>query len=161
LGEHYQRAELDARVSADGVVEVAEPRNITRFAILPPVATWATKVRVGGAEVSLPNHAQQRDIVVERPEGRWVDCGEQPANTARKKQPGLQGPIDDAFTAPFLCVRGTGEPWNAAVQAWSDARLSRFADAWRRYFRGELPVKNDTAVTPEDIRRCNLILFGD
>jgi hypothetical protein len=73
----------------------------------------------------------------------------------------LQGPIDDAFTTPFLCVRGTGTAWNPAVQAWSAGSLKRFASEWSRYFRGELPVKDDTAVTPDDIRRFNLILFGD
>ena len=77
------------------------------------------------------------------------------------KRPGLQGPIDDAFTTPFLCVRGTGKAWNPAVQAWSDASLKRFAYEWHRYFRGELPVKDDTDVTEDDVRRCNLILFGD
>ena len=66
----------------------------------------------------------------------------------------MQGPIDDAFTTPFLCVRGTGKPWNPAVQAWADASLKRFAYEWRRYFRGELPVKDDTAVT--DGRRAPL-----
>ena len=77
------------------------------------------------------------------------------------KRPGLQGPIDDAFTTPFLCVRGTGTAWNPAVQAWADANLKRFAYEWARYFRGELPIKDDTDVTEDDIRRCNLILFGD
>ena len=47
------------------------------------------------------------------------------------------------------------------MQAWADASLKRFAYEWNRYFRGELPVKDDTAVTAEDVRRCNLILFGD
>src|SRR5262249_42562132 len=59
------------------------------------------------------------------------------------------------------CVRGTGTPWNPAVQAWADARLKRFAYEWHRYFRGTLPVKDDTAVTPEDVQSLNLILFGD
>src|SRR6202035_2452710 len=76
------------------------------------------------------------------------------------KRPGLQGPIDDAFTTPFLCVRGTGKPWHQAVQAWSEASLKRFAHEWRRYFRGELPVKDDAAVTAAALRRCTLILFG-
>ena len=73
----------------------------------------------------------------------------------------MQGPIDDAFTTPFLCVRGTGKAWNPAVQAWADASLKRFAYEWNRYFRGELPVKDDTAVTagrrpplqPDPLRR--------
>jgi hypothetical protein len=73
----------------------------------------------------------------------------------------LQGPIDDAFTAPFLCVRGTGQPWNPAVGAWADATLRRFAYEWARYMRGELPVKDDTEVTEADVRSRSLILFGD
>ncbi|MFH1300121.1 MAG: hypothetical protein ABIK07_03600 [Planctomycetota bacterium] len=73
----------------------------------------------------------------------------------------MQGPIDDAFSSAFLCVRGTGQPWNAAVHAYSTASLKRFADEWRHYFRGELPIKNDTDVMEEDIRTRNLILFGD
>ena len=32
---------------------------------------------------------------------------------------------------------------------------------WNRYFRGELPIKNDIDVTEADRQRCNLILFGD
>ncbi|MFO0806103.1 MAG: hypothetical protein U0791_23620 [Gemmataceae bacterium] len=58
-------------------------------------------------------------------------------------------------------MRGTGKPWNSAVQSWADANLKRFACEWHRYFRGELPVKDDTAVTAEDIQTKNLILFGD
>jgi hypothetical protein len=77
------------------------------------------------------------------------------------KRPGLQGPIDDAFATPFLCVRPTGTPWNAAVGTWAEANLIRFADEWRRHYRGDLPVKNDMEVTPEDVRKYNLILFGD
>ena len=93
--------------------------------------------------------------------GRWAYLGELDDLKLDGKRPGLQGPIDDAFTTPFLCVRGTGTAWNPAVQAWAEASLKRFAYEWNRYFRGELPVKDDTAVTPEDVRRCNLILFGD
>ena len=77
------------------------------------------------------------------------------------KRPGLQGPIDDAFSAPFLCVRGTGKPWNPVVGAWADANLRRFAYEWARYLRGNLPVKDDKDVTEEDVHTKNLILFGD
>ena len=73
----------------------------------------------------------------------------------------MQGPFDDAFCSPFLCVRGTGQPWNEAAQKYADASLKRFADEWHHYFRGDLPIKDDTDVTPEDVRTRNLILFGD
>jgi hypothetical protein len=164
LEEHYRRAELDATVAADGTVEVKEPRNVTRFAVLPPVLQGAKpQLRVAGAEVELPARRGKAPLraVVGRLDGKWTYLGGLDMVDLPGKRPGVQGPIDDAFTTPFLCVRGTGKPWNPAVQAWSEACLGRFAYEWHRYFRGELPVKNDTDVTPDDLRRCNLVLFGD
>jgi pimeloyl-ACP methyl ester carboxylesterase len=164
MEEHYKRADLDARITDDGTIEVAEPSNVTRFAILPSVTKpGVTRIRIGKDLVPVPQDqpdARRRAIVLARREGRWVDLGALDA-PEEGKRPGLQGPIDDAFTTPFLCVRGTGTAWNPAVQAWSEASLKRFASEWSRYFRGDLPVKDDTAVTPDDLRRCNLILFGD
>ena len=165
LGEHYARAELYASVAGDGTVEVREPKNITRFALLPPVLQEANpKLRVGGVGVALPARAKGAAAfqpVIGQKDGKWTYLDTLGTVPLEGKRPGLQGPIDDAFTGPFLCVRGTGKPWNATVQAWADANLKRFAYEWKRYFRGELPVKDDTAVTDADIRRCNLILFGD
>ncbi|MGV3724404.1 MAG: hypothetical protein ACO1SX_26215, partial [Actinomycetota bacterium] len=100
-------------------------------------------------------------VVLERRNGEWLYAGSDPAGSGVGKRPGVQGPIDDAFTRPFLCVRGTGKAWNPAVQAWSDANLRRFEYEWNRYFRGDLPVKDDDAVTEEDVRTKHLILFGD
>ncbi len=82
-------------------------------------------------------------------------------NARGQKHPGLQGPIDDAFTGPFLVVRGTGKPLNVKVQNWADDRLTRFTGDWSRYFRGDLRIKDDVEVTDEDIEQNHLILFGD
>jgi hypothetical protein len=165
LEEHYRRAEVDASVAGDGTIKIAQPINVTRLAILPPVAqAGALRVSIGGVAVTAPSRgdrADQRAIVIGKRDGAWAYLGERDELRLDGKQPGLQGPIDDAFAAPFLCVRGTGVAWNQAVQAWSEASLNRFAAEWGRYFRGELPVKDDTAVTAEDVERCNLILFGD
>jgi hypothetical protein len=164
LEAHYRRAELDATVAADGTVEVKEPKNVTRFALLPPVLQEAKpRLRVGGTDVDLPERSGRQPFspVMGKKDGKWAYLGEAGKLPLPGKRPGVQGPIDDAFTTPFLCVRGTGKPWNPAVQAWADANLKRFAYEWSRYFRGNLPVKDDTAVTDDDIRRCNLILFGD
>src|SRR5437764_10789691 len=61
MGEHYSRAELDARVAGDGSVDVAEPTNITRFAILPPVATAVPRVRVGNTPALVPAALRGRE----------------------------------------------------------------------------------------------------
>jgi hypothetical protein len=73
----------------------------------------------------------------------------------------MQGPIDDAFTSPFLCVRGTGNPWHEATEEYAKANLERFRKEWSKYFRAELPIKDDVEVEPMDIANRNLILFGD
>lgn len=160
LGEHYARTELEATISDDGIVDVKEPRNVTRFAVQPPVRRnnkW--QLRIAGVNVLLP--ADSLAPVIAKRDGNWVYLGELGKVSLDGKRPGVQGPIDDAFTSPFLCVRGTGKAWNPAVQAWADAKLNQFAAEWHHYLRGELPVKDDTAVTDEEMKKYNLILFGD
>jgi poly(3-hydroxybutyrate) depolymerase len=164
LEAHYQRAEIEARIAADGSITVNEPRNINRFAIHPPaLQAPGASVTVGGTRIDLPARSSEiaRPVVIERHSGKWEYQGTLDALTLTGKRPGLQGPIDDAFARPFLCVRGTGQAWNPAVGAWADANLKRFANEWRRHYRGYLPIKDDTDVTEDDVLRANLILFGD
>lgn len=166
LGEHYERAEFVAKAADDGSVDVILAKNITRFAILPPMmASPAAKIRIAGAEVALPKRKVgdvELGLVFAQEQGQWKFVGPRCFyETTAGKSPGVQGPIDDAFASPFLCVRGTGTPWNPAVGAWADASLRRFGYEWARYMRGELPVKNDTDVTEADVRTKHLILFGD
>jgi pimeloyl-ACP methyl ester carboxylesterase len=164
LGEHYQRAEIIAKVADDGTVNVSLAKNITKFAIHPPMLTLPNaKMRIDGSEIIFPQRRTERSdaVVFALESGKWNFAGLRGKIPLTGKRPGVQGPIDDAFTTPFLCVRGTGKPWNSAVGAWADASLRRFAYEWARYMRGDLPMKNDYEVTETDIRTKNLILFGD
>lgn len=69
-----------------------------------------------------------------------------------RKRAGLQGPIDDAFQQPFLCVRpATG----------NDPVLETFRDDFARYFHGSVRIKSPDEVTAEDVADFNLVLFGD
>ncbi len=165
LAEHYQRAEIEARVADDGAITLAEPRNITRFAIHAPAVVPGKRgsVTIDGGRIALPAPlaGATPPLLFEKRKGKWICAGTLDSATLTGKRPGLQGPMDDAFARPFLCVRGTGPAWNPIVAAWAEANLKRFTDEWRRHYRGYLPIKNDTEVTDEDVRRCNLILFGD
>jgi hypothetical protein len=156
LGKHYERAEFRANVTDDSI-EVSEVGNITRFAIHRPVS----KMRIAGIEIALPPHKADDVLVFSKRGDSWQCDGPRSQITLTGKRPGLQGPIDDAFATPFLCVRGTGKPWNAEVNTWATASLKRFEYEWARYMRGDLPVKNDTEVTEADVRDKHLILFGD
>jgi hypothetical protein len=145
---------------------MAEPKNVTRLSLAAPAlqsAAATLTIAATKVDVPTPKSGKTRTVVIERSGngGGWRCAGTRDDVSLKGKRAGLQGPIDDAFATSFLCVRPTGQPWNAPVGAWADANLTRFADEWRRHYRGDLPVKNDTDVTPEEVRRCNLILFGD
>jgi len=163
LEEHYRRAELEATLG-DGGIEVKEPKNITRFAIDSSAITGRKpRLSVAGSDVALPEKTPTVPfkLLVTRKDGKWTCPGTLDVAELSGKQPGSQGPIDDAFTRPFLCVRGTGKAWNPKVQGWSEASLKRFAYEWSCYFRGDLTIKDDRDVTEADVHKFNLILFGD
>jgi hypothetical protein len=79
----------------------------------------------------------------------------------RGKKSVVCGPIDHAFMSRFIFVRPTGTPLNPEVGAWAKAEMDHAIEFWRRVFRGDAPVKDDTAITADDIQNANLILWGD
>ena len=61
----------------------------------------------------------------------------------------------------FVFVRPTGKPLNDKLANWVQGELAHATKMWRDIFRGDAPVKDDTAVTDEDIASKNFILWGD
>jgi hypothetical protein len=61
----------------------------------------------------------------------------------------------------FLFVRPTGQPLNAAVGNWVANELAHAVEDWRRHYRGDVRIKDDTAVNDEDIAGSHLVLWGD
>lgn len=162
LERHYARAEFAAERNGDQGVVVHRAANITRFRLRPGiVAPTVAAVRVEQVDVPLPVDRDPRGLTFARDASGWRHVTEDRPVDDIQKTPGLQGPIDDAFVSPFLCVRGTGQAWNPDVQTWSEAALQRFAYEWQRYLRGDLPIKDDSDVTDADLEKYNLILFGD
>jgi len=164
LREHYVRAEVDAQVRGGRVV-VDKAENV---AVLAVDRHAGETIVLGGQEFPLEGAVKGLlpNVYFRATGSGWrvLDYNESRAfeeNTGRDKRRGLQGPIDDAFTGSFLCVRGTETPWSPAVGRWSSARLDQFVEDWRVGMRGEVRVKNDTEVTPEDVENHHLILFGD
>jgi hypothetical protein len=91
---------------------------------------------------------QLKGAVFTKQDGRWQAA--EPAGL--RKRAGLQGPIDDAFQQPFLCVPpATG----------ADPNLDAFRHDFARYLRGDIRVKPPAAVQAGDVANYNLVLFGD
>jgi dienelactone hydrolase len=125
-------------------------------------------VEIDGAKVSVPLYGKDQDMhvaVLQKTAGAWqagnpamlrVDLFRSPI-----KRPNMCGPIDDAFTESFVCVRGTGKPWHGRTRAYAEANLKRFQEEWDKHFRGVLRVVNDNELTMHDLESYGLILFGD
>ena len=51
-------------------------------------------------------------------------------------------------------VRPTGKPLNDKVGAWADGEMEHAIEHWRQQFRGDAPVKDDTASPTRTSRRA-------
>jgi dienelactone hydrolase len=168
LEQHYQRALVDAEQMETGyAIKTANVRNL--YLSLPPGASrQALALSVDDQKFEarpFQSGTGGLELYLAKRDGAWSAVLPQKLLTEKlrrvQKVPGIQGPIDDAFTHPFLCVHGTGKPWHEATQRYADGALKRFQEEWSKYLRGDLEVKDDIEVTSEDIRDKNLVLFGD
>ncbi|HIF00448.1 MAG TPA: hypothetical protein EYG03_25160 [Planctomycetes bacterium] len=91
-------------------------------------------------------------------DGKWVSG---PTSVPLRKRHNLQGPIDDAFMDSFVFVRPTETAANETAGKWAASELERAIEHWRRHFRGDARVINDTDVTDELMQSANLVLWGD
>lgn len=113
-------------------------------------------IRVDGQEVATPGDSLRVRKVGEQ----WSQFDEPSAASLRKKSD-LQGPIDDAFMESFICVQGTGKPWNSTHQAWADWTLKRFENEFDKWLRGKIRIVDDGELSEHQIATSNLVLFGD
>lgn len=168
LEQHYERSVVDAEQTESGfTVKTANVRQLHLG--LPPIASrQRLPVTIDGQRLEVRPYARPDatlHVYLTKHGAAWSEALPERLTVERLRRPqkvhNLQGPIDDAFLTPFLCVRGTGKPWHEAVGRHADAELKRFRDEWDKYLRGDLPVKDDVDVTAEDLATKNLILFGD
>jgi hypothetical protein len=169
LDRHYDRAAVEAERTDDGFTLTTTNVRVLRLALWPGATREPINVAIDGTKLEnvRPYLSRSADLqlYLEKRDGKWASVLPERLQVDRlrslRKSPGLQGPIDDAFTGPFLCVRGTGQAWNEEVADYAAAGLERFKEEWSKYFRGNLPIKDDTDVTAEDMATRHLILFGD
>jgi hypothetical protein len=166
LEKHWTQARVSADIMAGNKLEI-KTENVSALKISMPAGlcpfTAREKVRVviDGKELSGPRVASDKSWEVDISKaGRTWRVGEAPEQDLVKRH-GLQGPIDDAFMDSFLVVRPTGQSANGKIAAWAAGELAHFTNEWRRHFRGDARLKDDTAVTDADIAAHNLILWGD
>jgi dienelactone hydrolase len=167
LDRHYQKSEVDATHTDYGFLVKTSNVNVLHLT-LPPGVGSPQVVSIDNQKLTARpwlNQAGIYHVYLQNRGGQWTSVLPQRLVTQRAQQPrkmsGMTGPIDDAFTDSFLCVRGTDKPWQDATGKYAEGNLERFQSEWSKYFRGTLPIKDDVDVTSEDIAGKHLILFGD
>ena len=189
MGEHWARASVRARLVGDSAVEVVT-RNVTALTLdmppgwcpLDPAAT--VLLSIDSVEVPVPRprsdrswhvelvkvanvwEARRAAVVPPSPHATATSAPTPipslaPLDTVLRKKHDLQGPIDDAFMDSFIVVRPTGASKYPKVGEWAKKEGDRAVEHWRRHFRGEARVKDDSAINDADIASSNLILWGD
>jgi pimeloyl-ACP methyl ester carboxylesterase len=165
LEKHWERADVDAQIVDEGTIRV-KTKNVAAFSIAFPAGpvpldkTHPPRVVIDGTELLAPPVQPGWSAHYAKAGGKWIAV-KAPDGSPAIKRHGLQGPIDDAFVDRFIFVRPTGNALHESIGAWSVAELKRSAEQWRTVFRGDVLVKDDTALTPEDIASANLVLWGD
>ena len=157
LEKHWERADIDAELPDAKTVKVTT-KNVAAFKLSIPSSRLPI---IDGQTVLFDQTKTMSSMSFEKnAAGEWTIVFRKDAGGISKHH-GLQGPIDDAFMGSFIFVRPTGKPLNDKVGAWAKSELDRAILEWRRVFRGEARVKDDTAITADDIANANLILWGD
>jgi hypothetical protein len=168
LERHWERAEVDQVFGT-----TLRTRNVSALSFNVPPGRWHLPVlgdktisdapwRIDDDELPLGSYQSDRSYVMHarKVNGHWTRV-DSPQWNGLHKSPGLQGPIDDAFMDRFLMVKPTGPSLNEKVGAWANGEMWHAIEHWRRQFRGDAPIKDDTAVTDADIASSNLVLWGD
>lgn len=150
LEESYKRADVDAKRTEDLRQYTVTTKNVARVKFDVPAATFT----IDGQTLKAGANP-----VFQKTNGRWAVATGAPSGLRKVHR--LQGPIEDAFTDGFLAVRGSGQPWNAAVHNYVNHRFDSFRSEFAKWMRGDIRVKDDKSVSAADIANYNLVLFGD
>lgn len=164
LDEQYEQTVVEGGLDASGTL-LLETRNVAALQISRDIAD---DIEIDEQKFPLRIAADNLlpGVYFRKENGKWEALSYQESvdfakNTEIKKRHNLQGPIDDAFMEPFVCVTGSGTPWVAEQQAWADWTLARFQREFDKWLRGKVPVITDKQLTDEHIADKNVILFGD
>lgn len=151
----WERVDVTLERDAAGRIFRATTANVRALTLTAPHSP-AAKLTIDGRAVAVDGAAT---VHLEKTATGWRQG--MPDTGGRRKQPGLFGPVNDAFLERFVFVRPTGPALNPTVAAWVDGELRHATKLWRDIFRGEVRVVDDTALTDREMETSHVVLWGD
>lgn len=157
LDEWGKPGTVTAEVSGDGSAIAITSTNIPEITVdikaagLAEAFTCTWNGGAGTRSVASPEGL----VAISR--GRGLPAAVSGSGVSRKRN-GLCGPCEEVFDTRFLLVQGTGG--TADQKAELARQVAQWSKDWDGFGDGCPPVKLDTEVTPQDVRDCNLVLFG-
>jgi len=174
MEKEWERADVDAEITDKKIVLATKNATEVRLHLPPAEMKGRSTVQIDGTELPITTTTTNVTnpaggnwtLTIRKENGHWTkanysDFISRVLNAPLAKEPGLCGPIDHALMSSFVFVRPTGKPLNDKVGAWAKGELDHAIGFWRKVYRGDAPVKDDTAITDDDIRNSNLVLWGD
>jgi hypothetical protein len=157
MEKSWERADVDATIEKDTLT--VKTKNVAALYLTPGATAFPAnakpKLVIDGTTLPI----EGGEATLHKEGGKWKISA--PATNGLSKTPSVCGPVDHAFMSKFLFVRPTGKPLNDALGKWTQSEMEHAIKSWRAVFRGDAPIKDDTAVTDDDIKNSNLILWGD
>jgi hypothetical protein len=168
LEQHWERARVEADIDDENDTFKVTTKGVTALTLTIPPGLYPfpvnkkAKVVIDGVKLDgpLPETDRSWTAHFSKSGKKWSVVTKADDGTLAKRH-GLQGPIDDAFMDSFLMVKPTGQPLNEKVGKWAAAEMAHAVDHWRKQYRGDARVKDDSSITDEDIAAHNLVLWGD
>lgn len=166
LHKIYERTEIEGEINEDQSLVTVKTKNVRALQIDREIAT---EISIDGSK-PMPLASASKGLL---PGVYFINDGKEwtqldydqsrefQKNPEGHKRKNLQGPIDDAFMEPFLCVRGTRTAWSLHQQKWTSFTYRRFQNEYDKWMRAKLKLVSDSSVEKDDIESKNLILFGD
>ncbi len=165
MQEHWRSATVDAELVDNATAHISTD-NVTAFSLDFSKPNWPLKsgylkLVIDGQELDGPAvvHGKPSLTYWSKRDGQWTEADSAPRGIC--KRPGLQGPIDDAFTSSFLFVLPSRPCRHGDVQRFVDREVAFARQRWRLIMRGNDRVVLDKDLTAEQIANCNLVCFGD
>lgn len=161
LQAHWQDTRVDATWNREERKIELVTRNVTALELSPP-----GRMDLSSYEIVIDGRVLPREspgfpvgsVSLLRTGEEW-GWGE--PESGMRKRPGVQGPIDDAFMSRFVVVPPDGEISEPTLKRWVDFESNHFSDRWLALMRGRSMERQADSLHSGDIRRSNLVLWGD